>query len=142
MNQRGSTDACADFTGNWKGTCAKGGTNKEESFELKQKGCEFIEVKSDHGKMILPIGGVISGGGSIPGAPSTTFGGSIESHWNKDHNLLTLHIAGGGKKLAIDESCNGLMMKEEVKLDGGKLLVNITGVKGETKFESKCEFTK
>lgn len=92
--------------------------------------------------MTLPIGGVFSGGGSIPGAPAVTFGGTIESNWNKEHTVLNLLMSGGGKKLSIDDEPNGGMIKENMKLEGGKLIVGFSAYHSKGKVTGTCEFLK
>lgn len=134
---------CADFSGTWKGNCKVGEATKEESFEIAQKSCDALEIKGGHGKFFLPVGGVLGLGGSMPGTPAKAFGGNIDSHWNKEHSVLTLNIVGGGKKLVAEEAGRGLMLKENVQVENGKLVATFEGYCSEKgKFAGKCEFTK
>lgn len=144
MTQTDAIRACTDFTGSWKGTCTVGEKTKEENFTVKQKGCEFIEVSDSKGnsKMTLPIGGTFNGGGVMPGNPAVTFGGNIQSHWNKEHTVLNLLVGGGAKQIAIDTEPHGFMVKEEMKVDGNKLAVTIVAHHSKGKTNGTCEFIK
>lgn len=139
--------ACADFSGSWKGACKVGAeTSKEETFTLAQKGCEYIQVTSGKINVKLPIGGTFSAEGAIPGTPAKAFGGNICSNWNAEQTVLQVHTHGGKKNLTINEMGNGAMMKQEMSMKDGKLVVTLEGVVSqagaEKKFNGECEFIR
>jgi len=141
--QTESTQTCADFTGTWKGTCAVDNKTHDDSFTATQKGCEFLEVTGkDNHKIMIPIGGIVSLEGAVPGNPGSTFGGKINSSWNKEHTTLNLIISGGHKKLVIDEALEGMMLKQDIKLEEGKLKVDFTAYHSKEKTVGNCSFVK
>ncbi|MBI1859997.1 MAG: hypothetical protein HYR96_03645 [Deltaproteobacteria bacterium] len=92
---------CTDFSGKWSGNCSGQGQSAKEEFTITQSGCEMIEIASGKGKHTLPVGGVFSVGGAMPGTPAaTSFGGSITSNWNKELTVLNFYVHGGMKKLS------------------------------------------
>jgi hypothetical protein len=136
-----NADTCTDFSGDWKGTCMASGVKKDEAFTIKQTGCTAVEVTSGTNKVTMPIGGVLSIGGSIPGAPAMTFGGTIQSNWNQDMTELQVSAMGGAKKLELNASPHGGAFFESVKMKDGKLYVDIYAMGGHSMI-AFCEFTK
>lgn len=139
-----NANECSDFTGKWKGVCMSSqGAKVEESFAIKQKGCELVEVESSKGKkMFVPVGGAFSMGGSMPGTPASTFGMDMNSSWDKEKKTLTIFVMAGGKKLAVDEAGKGFFVKEDAKLVNGKLAVDIYAMGSNVQKISFCEFDK
>jgi hypothetical protein len=124
-NSRTDRDICANFAGNWKGTCsATGGTTSSESFTITQQGCAMMKVTADEGKKVafLPVGGVFSMGGAIAGSPAVSFGMNFTSSWDKDQKVLSVFMTAGGKKLAIDEAGGGVALMEKISMPQEKKL--------------------
>ena len=135
---------CTDFSGNWKGTCTLAeGKKLDESFSMAQTGCEMLQVSGEkQNTQILPIGGVMTTGGAIPGNPAMTFGSSVDSSWNKEKTTLTISIMGGGKKLASDDAGQGFFLTEEARIVNGKLAVDIHAAGSSGEIVSFCEFDR
>ncbi|MBI3295211.1 MAG: hypothetical protein HYZ71_10830 [Deltaproteobacteria bacterium] len=134
---------CTDFSGKWSGNCSGQGQSAKEEFTITQSGCEMIEIASGKGKHTLPVGGVFSVGGAMPGTPAaTSFGGSITSNWNKELTVLNFYVHGGMKKLTIDDAGKGGVAMSTAKIDGGRLIIDLKAHSSEGKAEGTCEFTK
>src|SRR4051812_47354851 len=70
---------CADFSGQWKGTCTYSGSKAEANVKIEQYGCEVLNV----GGQYTPIGGLESKTTSGPvsgGAFSTS--SAYTTYWN------------------------------------------------------------
>lgn len=137
------TRDCADFSGNWKGTCQMKEQKVEETVTIEQKGCQLIEVTGRQGKKHkLPIGGVVHSSVTVPGTPGFTGSGELTSSWNEDHTALKVIMGKSGKKLAVDSPTSGTMAIQTVKLVEGKLSVEITAYHHKDKTTGSCEFSK
>lgn len=136
---------CANFDGTWKGYCTSpDGTVKEETFTVKQKECAAVEVSAGE-KMKMPvlIGGSFGVTGAIPGAPATTFGGSLTSNWNKDKKVLSVYAMGGGKKLVAEEGTEGFFVKSDMMLiNEKKMAVDMFAAGSKGSKIGFCQFDK
>ncbi len=143
-DSRGEQDKCTNFSGTWKGTCKAGeGSSKEETFTVKQKGCEMIDVTHEKHHAILPVGGVFGVKGAVPGKVGTVFGGDLCSSWNKEMNVLNINISGGKKQLTLNDAGEGIYIMETMKMVGDKKMgVEVNVYEGEKKKTTHCEFDK
>lgn len=143
ISEKDKTRDCADFSGNWKGTCTAKDQTADEAVTIEQKGCQLIEVTGHEGrKIVLPVGGVMNASITVPGNPGFTGSGEITTHWNKEHTVLQVIMGKSGKKLAVDSPTGGTMVSQQVKLVEGKLAVDFTVYHHKDKTTGACEFSK
>lgn len=143
ITEKDKTRDCADFSGDWKGTCKAQDQTKEETLSIKQKGCQMIEVTGHKDKKLLvPIGGVMQASVTVPGEPGFTGSGEITSSWNQDHTTLHVIMGKSGKKLAVDRPSRGMMVSQHIKVLDGKLNVEFTVYHHKDKTTGSCEFSK
>ncbi len=113
------SNVCANFSGSWKGKCSVDGASAEGAVEIKQDGCNAVQM----GTQSHVIGAMENHSQTFLLSPDKTFsyGGSLTSDWNAEGSQLVTHFTGMAKLLGTSGHIP-LSGKGVMKLDGSRLV--------------------
>jgi len=129
-------DECANFTGNWVGTCVdQDGISKEDKVNLVQEGCFLIKGE---GIAIVVAGMKTKAIADVLGLMSI----SKNYNWIKDKKVLLEINVGLLTGLENNNEPQSWLIRTEVNLENGKLVTKSSGKNAGKDYSLTCTYDK